>query len=628
MPGFVCLLAFLAGQAPGSEPADAPPPEPAASFYATATVRERLREQATAAVTVIDRETIEASGARTVADVLAFVPGVHLEPGAGRGGLTVARIRGGDPNFTRVLIDGVPVADGTYQVGGVFNFETLPAAAVERIEVVRGPLSAFYGSTGLAGAIQVFTRDGTSGAPRAEAALTAGDASLTGAYAALAGAGESSSYHLSLLFEAEDGRIAEESFELGQFQGRWQRELEPRSSLRLAGRTADSEAEDYPEASGGPLFGSGELRRTESREASFGAELWLGRRHRLAAALYHHDRERTSPAIGLLVPESEEATRFTRVRLGWASTFEPRPGLRLTAGLDVEREDAANASVLLLPPFLGGAAAGDYRLERTTPGAYGELVADRGRLTLELGTRVDFPEGGGERLSPRLGIGWRLGDAARLRASAGRSFKLPSFFALASPPALGGNPDLRPEVMEGFDLGVERTCAGGARAGLAVFHNLFRQLVDFDFAAFRHVNRAEVEARGVELSFGARPAAALTVAAALTWQQVEDRATGGPLRPRPEWVGSLRLDWRPRPRLDLHLDLRGVSRRHDEQIPVPERRTAGGYRLLGFAGTWRATSRVALEVRLDNLAGESYETMIGFPGPGRSIRAGLRFKSR
>ena len=70
------------------------------------------------------------------------------------------QIRGGDPNFTRVLVDGVPVNDGTYQVGEVFDVEALPADGAARVEVVRGPLSSHYGSTGLAGAVQVITRLG------------------------------------------------------------------------------------------------------------------------------------------------------------------------------------------------------------------------------------------------------------------------------------------------------------------------------------------------------------------------------------------------------------------------------------------------------------------------------------
>lgn len=649
MPGMILqryslLLILVILALPGSAVGQSLGGSPATTFYETATVEERPRDEATAAVTVIDRAAIEASGAQNVAELLAFAPGVHVETNGTRGGLTVARLRGGDPNFTLVLLDGVPMNDGTYQIGEVFNLEAMPVAAIERIEIVRGPLSSFYGSTGLAGAIHIVTREGTADGTRGEVELAAGEASQGRLHAAISGGGEKTSFFLAASREGEKQRIADERFELTQLQGRATIDLGEHLHLRLAGRVADWEGDDYPDASGGPIFGSGELRRAENGEASLGFELVRegegGRlRHELSAGIYRHDLDRTSPAVAPLVPPSIEATRFTRSRLGWATTWTPRAAsrrtdLRLAVGASVEREDGENESILVLPAFLGGEVAGDYDLERTTPGIFAELVAERGRWTFELGARVDRPEDAAEQLSPRLGLRVRLGKgqgakgATHLRASVGRSFKLPSFFALASPPALGGNPELRPEVMEALDLGVEHTfkSAGqGVTIGATLFSNLFRELVDFDFATFRHVNRSEVTARGVELDLDARLGERLRIASNLTYQDVEDRATGEGLRHRPEWTGSLRVVVRPRDGIRLHLDLRHVAARIDDQIPVPSRRTVAGYELLGVAGTFRLTPSLDLDARLDNLLDEDYEVLIGFPGAGRSGRVGLRW---
>ena len=141
------------------EPAG-PPPAPRSTFYATATVRERPVDSATATVSVLPAAVAESTAALSVFEVLPFVPGLTVLSGGTRGGLSAVQIRGGDPNFTRVLVDGVPVNDGTYQIGEVFDVEALPADGAARVEVVRGPLSAHYGSTGLAGAVQVITRLG------------------------------------------------------------------------------------------------------------------------------------------------------------------------------------------------------------------------------------------------------------------------------------------------------------------------------------------------------------------------------------------------------------------------------------------------------------------------------------
>ncbi|HUP42927.1 MAG TPA: TonB-dependent receptor [Thermoanaerobaculia bacterium] len=640
LTGSLLALAAVSGSAGAAArdvapPWAAEPPAPEAGFYGTATVRERPLESATAAVTVLDREAIEALGAETVGDLLRFVPGVVVTGSGGRGGLATAMVRGGDPNFTRVLVDGVPVNDGTYPVGEVFDLGALPASAVERIEVVRGPLSAYYGSTGLAGAVHVITRRGEPGPVRLAAAAEAGDASFRAVEGALSGGGARGDGFLHVAHQQEAERVAAERFALDQLQGRARRALGERASLEVAGRLAVWDADEYPEASGGPRLGSGELRRSEHREGSVGVELEVAERgsrparpsHRLTLALYRHELERESPAIGFLVPRSDEATELTRTRLGWAWTAIARETLQVSVGADLEREEGTNDGTLFLSPGPQGAVSGDYSLARTTPGAYTEVIARRGGLVVELGARLDLPDDAGLEWSPRLGASWRPGGGAtRLRASAGRAFKLPSFFALASPPALGGNPDLDPEVMVGADLGAERRFeAAGLEAGVGVFLNRYRDLVDFDFETFSHVNRSEVEARGVEASVAWRPEGPLSFALDLTRQEVEDRSSGEPLRHRPDWAGALRLAWRPRPGLALRLDGAALSGYRDEQLPVPDRRTVDGRAVWGAGASWRVTGPWSLRARIDNLTDAEYETLIGFPGPGRSVRLGLRY---
>ncbi len=623
----------LASAAVGQTPGQTPEEEPAATFFSTATVRERPLSSATGSVAVLDREAIAASGARTVAELLRFVPGLDVTSGGTRGGLTTAQIRGGDPNFTLVLLDGVPLNDATYQVGDAFDLEGLPTLAVERIEIVRGPLSSFYGSTGLAGVINILTRRGQSGPPAIEAEAAAGDASFRQANAGVSGALGAATYFVGGTWEEERERVADERFEQLNLHGNLAAPLGALARLELKTRYASWEGDDYPDASGGPVFGSGELRRSDHEEISVASDLRFGaERHKLAVSLYRHDLDRASPAVGFAVPASSESTRYTTARAGWSSVLYSAGGLRLSAGADVQREEGINRSVLLLPPEFGGEIPGDYEITRTLPGAYAELIAERGDVVIEAGSRFDAPEDGAAQWSPRLGVSWRPdGGSTRVHASVGRAWKQPSFFALASPPQLGGNPGLRPERALGGDLGVEHDFAAPylehLEAGATLFYNRYDDLIDFDFATFTHLNRSEVEARGVELSLGWRPSERWSVHANATWQRVEDLATQARLRHRPKWVGGARLDWRPIPRLDLQLDFQGVSRSFDEQIPVPERDVVSGYGLGGLAGSWRLSDRFELRGRIDNLLDRDYEALIGFPGPGRSLRLGLRYGS-
>jgi len=628
------LLAWLAGatlqaQATGeAQPAspDSGTTPPTTTFYATATVRERDVDEAAGSVTVIGRDTLEASGARTVADALRDVAGVYVSSGGTRGGVVHASIRGGDPNFTFVLLDGVPLNDTTDLQGGAFNLDSLPVSLVERIEIVRGPTSSFYGSSGLAGIIHVQTRRG-SGAPAFELESGAGNASLRHSAASVGGATNGGGdYFLGASWDEEKERIADEAFEQWNVQGSFGVPVGS-GSLRLTGRATSWQATDYPEASGGPVYGSGELRDSDHQEASLGAELLLGNQ-RFSAAWSRHDLERASPGVFPQVPPSFEETSYRRSRLGWTSTFLSRPGLELSGGLDVEREQGNNVSLLLLPPFLGGDVAGDYDVDRTQGGAHLQLLGRRGNLGVEVGLRADVVEDG-EEVSPRLGLSWRTdGGKTRLHASAGQAFKLPSFFALASPRALGGNPDLKPETSTSVDAGVEHAFASGLRLGLTLFYSRFEDLVDFDFDLFLNVNRSRVDAQGAELTLAYRASKRFSVAAEATFQETEDQATGEALLRRPDFSGSLRLIFRPVERATLWLDVQSVSRLPDAQIPVPELRFADPYELVSLAASWRLREHWELSARLDNVLDEGYETLIGFPGPGRSGLLVLRFRSR
>ncbi len=116
------------------------------------------QEALTSSVSVLDAQQIKALNKTTLADVLRTLPGLSVEQQGGPGGLTAVSIRGGESNFTLVLVDGVAVNDPTNSRGGSFDFANLNPNMVDRIEVVRGAQSAIYGSDALAGVINIITR--------------------------------------------------------------------------------------------------------------------------------------------------------------------------------------------------------------------------------------------------------------------------------------------------------------------------------------------------------------------------------------------------------------------------------------------------------------------------------------
>ena len=164
----------------------------------------------------------------------------------------------------------------------------------------------------------------------------------------------------------------------------------------------------------------------------------------------------------------------------------------------------------------------------------------------------------------------------------------------------------------GGDLGVEwRPASGGFEVGLDAFHHRYRDLVDFDFQRFLHVNRARVTAEGIEGRLLWRLARGWAVAGDVTWQQVTDAGTGQPQRHQPRWSGGLRVDWQRSPRLSLHADLRRLGEQRDEQLPVPQLTRVPGYTVVGLGGAWKVRPGWRLDLRVDNLLDADYQTLIG-----------------
>jgi outer membrane cobalamin receptor len=635
----IAVVATLAVAVPTMSLPDEPLPS---ELYETATVRARPVANATASVTVLDREEIEAIDVVSVAELIRFVPGLDVTSSGPRGGFATAQIRAGDPNFTVVMLDGIPLNDITDSFGGAVNLNSLSTSLVERIEVVRGPVSSVFGSTGLAGAVNIITRRGGEVGYQVDAA--AGEDSILQTAASVFGGGDRVDYFFGATWDEEEDRVVEDSFEQLGVNGNATLRLGGGGELRLTGRVTSWETEDYPEASGGPLLGDGETRDSEHDEVSLGATLEFGkseRRQRLYMTAYRHELDRDSPGVPFsfatfnFVPPSMEETTFNNVQVGWAMPGIRTGALQWAFGLEVDLEDGENDSLLMIPPSLGGPpdgspTDGSYSVERYIGGAYFEVAGERGRFLWEIGGRVDWPEALSPEFSPRAGVSYRFAnEATRLRGSVGRAFKLPSFTALASPAALGGNPDLDPEVSIGADLGIEHEFEGiRLKTGLTVFRNEFEDLVDFVFepGVFGFVNQNEVNTYGAELTVDWQITGMLRFRGNATRQEWDTVGTSDVLRSRPEWVGGARVSIDPTDRLRIELDGQWTSSQFDEQIPVGADEI-GGYGLFGAAVSYDITSRWQLRTRFDNVTDKSYQTQLGFPGPESTFRIGLRHRS-
>jgi vitamin B12 transporter len=605
--------------------------DPAATpqFFETTNVVARPVSSSAGSVNVVEGAEVERTAARSMSEALRSVPGLGLLSSGGRAGVTEAYIRGGDPNFGLVLLDGIPLNDPTDLKGGAVNLEELPALLLERVEVVRGPLTSFYGPASLAGVVQLFTARGGPGPTRVSLGAEAGNADLRHGFGRVQGPTSRGGYSGGASWDQERFRIGNDRFRALDLWGTWDHDLGGDKDLGVTARVSSGEADDYPDGSGGPVYGTGEVRHTERQDLALGTRLEWGdpgkRRHRVFVAVSRRALDRTSPEVPPLVPASFEETAYTRLRGAWQVPLLRKTRTALDTGLSGEAEWADNVSVLHLPAELGGDTAGDYEERRATGGVFVGVRHGPGPLLFEASVRLDAATGDSLQVNPQVGVVWRLdaSGATRLRATGGRASKLPSFFALSSPRALGGNPDLRPERTLGGEVGAESSLASGHLAlGAAFFVQEYRDLIDFDFDLFQSVNRNRVRAKGTELTLRSRLTASLSLDLEATWLQAE-AGSDEPLLHRPRWQGGGRLRFEPGTRLSLVLEGRASSSSLDRQIPTPDVDHVSGYAVWGLAGSFRVGDRWTIRARLDNLTDRVYETLIGFPGPRRGFWLGL-----
>jgi outer membrane cobalamin receptor len=597
-------------------------PQRSEDVVITVSAQELALSSVSASVTIISREMIEASKTENVLDLLQEVPFVHISQVGGAGGLATVTLRGGDPNFTLVMIDGIPVNDPTNVLGGSYDFSYLSTDQIDRIEIVRGPLSSIYGSEAISGVINIISRKG-EGRPRLRLEGRTGNFGSQEARIGLEGSESIWSYGFSGSYYDVDEQTFNDTLNRKTFAGFSRFDFSNEKQISVTARYTAADTSGFPENGGGPLFSV--LRDPKTADISEGL---LGFRYQqkqfaMDADYSKHQNDTFTPAIldGIppgfqSLPSFANETDFERTRIQ-GTLFWSRGNWSASGSASWKRE--SGDSVGLIAEMFPS----EFQLQRDTASAGGEVLFDSKQLHASFGIRVDHPEDFSLETSPRLGIAYVLPNSTtRLRATWGEGFKLPSFFALGDPNI--GNPDLLPERSRAWDAGVEQEWFDSKVVlSAAWFHNSFRDLIDFSPEVFRLVNRREVVTQGLELEGRWRPERAVQWVAYLTYIDAEIKDSTEPLRDRPEWRGGFGVDWQFLKKGKLHVRYTSVGERFDFQIPVPDRMVADSYQTLDLAASYEFLDNITGFVRIDNLFDSEYQEFIGFPNPGIYFRAGV-----
>lgn len=578
-----------------------------------------------------------------VLEALRHRPGLHADQPGGRGSRGSLYTRGLDPNHTKVLVDGVALNDPTNARGGSFDFSTLDNLdSIERIEIVRGPASAVWGSDALAGVLQVITRDGR-GPDAVQLGISGGRYGYLQGFASARG--QRGPFDAVASGTYVDEGMPEENgdYRGGSFYGSVGADLPGDARLRGTLFYNDADLEAFPEFSGGPELA--EIQAFEQRDVrSVAAGLaltqqpldWLD--YALTGSLYRRREQRRSPGVAPaaddlcgIPAEPDARDELRRGALALRGTARAPGDVALTAGGDVTWESGRSRGEFsfLGPPDDCPSGTADFTLDRVIGGPFAEVHWRSGfGFTLLAGVRADFSDEEDAVVTPRVSGSYALpGLPLHLDASWGEGFKLPSFFALGNPTA--GNPALQPEHSRGWDAGLRYAHPNGRiEASASYFEIRIRDPIIFNDNSFRLENLDELRSRGVELGGWVVPLENVGLRGYVTYADTIDLETGERLLNRPRWRGGVALDWRPITAVSLRVEALFVGSVLDASVPTGRgtRVKLDAYERVDLALSWSPRNWLEVHLAVDNLLDANYREAVGYPAPGIRPRAGVALR--
>jgi vitamin B12 transporter len=580
------------------------PPPVSESVVVTATASPEEEKTLGAATTVITREQIEKSGRVTVLELLRAVPAVDVVQSGGEGSVTSIFLRGTNSTQALVLVDGARV-NSPYFPG--YDFSGLTTENVERIEIVRGPFSALYGSDAIGGVVQIFTRpaqEGLSGGATAEG----GNAGQAAASAFLTGGSGPLSAAASYRYARVDGDRQNSAWRENNGSARLDWRTGPSAKLSLEGSILSGDV-----GNPGPVGAENPLAHSILREE----------RLSLPASVEVSPTNHLNGFVGAVwsKPEYDDPLGGYASRTN-ARTLEAQIADTATFGAHAVTGIATwNRSTVTSSDTFGTELDGQ---NTTTWGIGLQDAVTVGRLSATAGLRYDGNSQFGGALSPRVSLAWLFpGERWKLRASAGSGFRAPTVGELYYP--FFGNPNLTPERSVSWEAGAEAYVGRGGRIEATFFWNDLKDLIVYDFTQSRTENIGRARTQGLEVSYRQQIVAPVAVTASYTYLDAVDRTDGSPLLRRPKNRAALTVTWQPVPALSIEARGLYVGPRPDADPLTSAPLTDPAYFRLDLFASW-TLGPVGPYVRINNATDASYDEAAGYPAARIRAAGGVAVK--
>ncbi|WP_457939046.1 TonB-dependent receptor domain-containing protein [Aeromonas veronii] len=558
-----------------------------------------------APVVVIDRAEIESRQVQSLPDLLKTLPGVQMATLGGRGHISSLFVRGTNSNHSLVLMNGRPIAA---MVAGTPDLSQIPLGNIERIEYIRGPRAAVYGSDAIGGVINLITK--TSAKNGSETHLKGGAGSHgygQGELRTVQSLGQKTDMNMLIGYERTDGfdvvantkqpdrdGFASRNGQMGlnhAFNDAWSADFNAQGYDNLTdtdGSTDQSRVQAF-QYDGGVKFQGQDL--SSRLEASYGEnklKTW---------------QEAKGEASG--EPIHTGLTRFS-----WINSWNGIEGVNLTGGADWQREEMKSDSRGYGKTFnapdrdnTGLFAVGSYRWQA---------------LLWELSGRTDDNQQYGRHNTWSAASGLDIDENHNVRLSYGTGFKAPTFNQLYYPGS--ENPTLKPEESKNLELGLS-----GRYSAWDWSVNLYRNRIDnliycltsMSYTCNPKNTTADIKGVETELGIDTGP-----VHHRLSYDYTIAKDTGNQdlqLLRRAEhkgsWIADTRFD-----AATLTAELLYVGKRYDNNWATSQRVELSAYTLLNLATSYEVTQQFTLGGRIDNVFDRDYAPAYGYASPGTEFK--------
>jgi vitamin B12 transporter len=587
----------------------------------TATRNPQLLGSTMPHTTVIGRDDIERSQASDLVTLLQREAGLQRTQNGGVGTVSSVFMRGAPSLQTLVLIDGVPL--NKQDASGAVSLEHLMLDNIERVEIVRGNVSAIYGSGAIGGVIQVFTRSGTKEpsasiglelGPRATRKLSVQTGAQVGETAISAGASRFGTDGFSSVNVRQHPTANPDADAYDNTSANLSLAHRLAPSHQVGVRVSRSSGDtDYDNAYGAATDLQSSTTRLD-QVSVFSDNTWGDWRSRVT--LSEQSDRSTTDDNGFFGSTDSFRTRATV--LSWVNNLALGSHWLATAGVErqSQRADTTTTSAFGSP----------YDVSRHTTALFGGIEGPVASGSVQLNARHDRV-GELSKTTGYLGYSIPVSEQVKLIASTSTAFNAPPLGYLYGPGF--GNPDLKPEAARSHELGAQYG-VGAHLLRATYFKTRVKDQLDYDTSAFAFANIGQTSNRGLEVSYKGK-LGDTSLRGSLTLQDPVNDVTGQPLARRAKTLWSVGASQAVAGML-VDADLRHSGAREDRYSDpatfATVNTTLKSYTVLDLAVSYRLRADLELRARLDNVTDATYQTAYSYNQQPRSLYVGLTWRPK